>query len=103
MARAIKMTQNFANLKKGEVLPNCSSQLAQKLVNRRKVAEFVDAKPGDGAQKLVAGAQAAVKDARAKSVEIIDKANEDAKAIVEGAKLEAEKILEEAKKNVKNS
>lgn len=92
MARAIKLTSNFGDLKKGTVVANCSNQLAQKLVHRRKVAEFVDENEADAPAKQVAGANKAaekiVKDAEAKAKGIVKDAEAKAKEIVDGAELQ---------------
>ena len=98
MARAIEFTKDFGDVKKGSTLPNCSSQLAQKLVNRYKVAKFAEVKAGDASQGQAAAAAGMKDEAKKEAKEIIAKANEDAKAIVDGATKEAEAIKAESKK-----
>lgn len=93
MARAIKLTKDFAGHKKGHVIPGASSQLANKLVNVRKVAEFTEVKPGDETSKSIAGAKKAVEDAKTEAKKIIDSAKKEAESIIKKAEEEANKEL----------
>lgn len=99
MARAIKFTKDFGQVKtkvegktvvqggfkKGEVWPNCSNQLAQKLVNHRKVAEFVEAKAGDNLRKGHGKAADVIKDAEKKAAEIVKEAELKADETIKAA------------------
>ena len=108
MARAIKFTEDYGQVlkvtpsekengkptkewvggfKKGEIMPNCSSHLAQKMVNHYKVAEFVEAKAGDSISSKTASVSA-------ESKKILDDAKAEAKTIIEDAKAEAAKASE---------
>lgn len=122
MARAIKFIEDYGRVlvvtpsekkggkptkelvggfEKGEVWPTCSNQLAQKLVNRKKVAEFVEEKAGDNLKKshgaLVQSSEDAKKiitEAEKKAKEILDAAEEKAKETLKAA----ENLAEGAKK-----